>query len=229
VQSTVRVDYQNRGRILHPEIPTRKQGTLAIALREANRGQRFRNPAHDEAQHIAEAPILLFNIEVNLRCGAVFRYLVVVSSISNSATRAHFRPRTVFAASATAFSAAFAKLSLEVPTTSITFCVIRFSFDLLLWIVPLVCTVIGPLPHSLVWPKRNTKLRLPSGRGVPLGMSRIHPAEWGNTVPPGQSVAANVLLRQEPDEGEDKEEDDGDGKEDEDEDEGDTHDDGYSE
>src|SRR5947208_7881251 len=40
----------------------------------------------------------------------------------NCATRAHFRPRTVFAASATAFSAAFAKLSLEVPTTSIIFC-----------------------------------------------------------------------------------------------------------
>src|SRR5947208_4997148 len=42
----------------------------------------------------------------------------------SSATRAHFMPRTVFAASATAFSAAFAKLSLDVPTTSITFCAI---------------------------------------------------------------------------------------------------------
>ena len=36
-------------------------------------------------------------------------------SISSSATRAHFRPRTVFAVSGPAFSAAFAKLSLEVP------------------------------------------------------------------------------------------------------------------
>src|SRR5579864_776589 len=43
-------------------------------------------------------------------------------SISNSDTRAHFIPRTVLAASATAFSAAFAKLSLEAPTMSMTFC-----------------------------------------------------------------------------------------------------------
>jgi hypothetical protein len=65
---------------------------------------------------------LLFNVEVNLCYGPVLGYLRAVSSISKCATRAHFRPRTVFAASATAFSAAFAKLSLEVPTTSIIFC-----------------------------------------------------------------------------------------------------------
>src|ERR1700757_1687759 len=63
---------------------------------------------------------------------AVARYSAIFlpsSSISNSATRAHFMPRTVFAASATAFSAAFAKLSFDVPTTSITFCAIWVSFD----------------------------------------------------------------------------------------------------
>jgi hypothetical protein len=76
----------------------------------------------------------------------------------------------------------------------------------------------------------HTKSPLPSGRGVPLRMSRIHP-ECGNTVPPGRSRAADALLRQEPDEGEDErddeEEDDGDDKEDEDED--DPSEDGYSE
>src|ERR1035441_9035146 len=55
-------------------------------------------------------------------------------------------PRTVFAASATAFSAAFAKLSLDVPTTSIIFCVIAvlLVIDFSLWIVPL------PSPHPRV-------------------------------------------------------------------------------
>ena len=56
---------------------------------------------------------------------AVARYSAIFLpsiSISNSATRAHFMPRTVFAASATAFSAALAKLYLEDPTTSMTFC-----------------------------------------------------------------------------------------------------------
>jgi hypothetical protein len=63
-------------------------------------------------------------------------------------------------------------------------------------------------------------------RGVPLGMSRIHP-ECPDSEPPGRSVAADVLLRQEPAEEEDEEEDEGDGKED-DED-ADKDDDGYSE
>src|SRR4029077_21239840 len=56
---------------------------------------------------------------------AVARYSVIFlpsSTISNSETRAHFMPRTVLAASATAFSAALAKLSLEDPTMSMTFC-----------------------------------------------------------------------------------------------------------
>jgi len=56
-------------------------------------------------------------------------------------------------------------------------------------------------------------------------MSRIHP-ECSDADPPDRSVAADVLLRQEPDEEEDEEEDEGDGKEDEDDDE--KHD-GYSE
>ena len=53
-------------------------------------------------------------------------------------------------------------------------------------------------------------------------MSRIHP-ECSASDPSGQSLAADVLLRQEPDE----EEDEGDGKEDDDDD--DKDDDGYSE
>jgi hypothetical protein len=55
---------------------------------------------------------------------AVTRYSVIFfpsSFISNSATRAHFMPRTVFAASPTAFSAACAKLSFDAPTISMTF------------------------------------------------------------------------------------------------------------
>jgi len=57
-------------------------------------------------------------------------------------------------------------------------------------------------------------------------MSRIHP-ECPNSGLSDRSVAADVLLRQEPDEEEDEEEDDGDGKEDEDDDGKD--DEGYSE
>jgi hypothetical protein len=65
------------------------------------------------------------------------------------------------------------------------------------------------------------------GRGVPLDMSRIH-LECPDSVPPDRSVAADVLLRQEPDEEEDEEEDEGDGKEKEDDDDDDNGD-GYSE
>ena len=60
-----------------------------------------------------------------------------------------------------------------------------------------------------------------------MGMNRIHP-ECPDSRPSDRSVAADVLLRQEPDEEEDEEEDDGDGKEKEDDDDDDT-DDGYSE
>ncbi|MGA2648023.1 MAG: hypothetical protein ABSF15_25290 [Candidatus Sulfotelmatobacter sp.] len=58
-------------------------------------------------------------------------------------------------------------------------------------------------------------------------MSRIHP-ECSDADSPDRSVAAEALLRQEPDDEEDEEEDegDGDGKEDEDDDE---EEDGYSE
>jgi len=57
-------------------------------------------------------------------------------------------------------------------------------------------------------------------------MSRIHP-ECPDSDPPDRLVAADVLLRQEPDEEED--EDEGDGKEDDDDDDDDKDDDGYSE
>jgi len=56
-------------------------------------------------------------------------------------------------------------------------------------------------------------------------MSRIHP-ECPDSEPLDRSVAADVLVREEPDE-EDEEEDEGDGKEDNDDD--DETDDGYSE
>src|ERR1700730_4941996 len=55
---------------------------------------------------------------------AVARYSAIFLpsiNISNSDTRAHFMLRTVLAASATAFSAALAKLSCEEPTISMTF------------------------------------------------------------------------------------------------------------
>ena len=65
-------------------------------------------------------------------------------------------------------------------------------------------------------------------RGVRLDMSRIYP-EGPISDPSDRSVAADVILRQEPDEEEDEEEeeDEGDGKEDDDDD--DKDDDGYSE
>ena len=56
-------------------------------------------------------------------------------------------------------------------------------------------------------------------------MSRIYP-ECPDSDPADRSVAADVLLRQEPDEEEEEDEDDGDGKEDDDDD---KDDDGYSE
>lgn len=55
-------------------------------------------------------------------------------------------------------------------------------------------------------------------------MSRIHP-ECPDSDPSDRPIAADVLLRQEPDEEEDEEEEEGDGKEDDDND----KDDGYSE
>jgi len=59
-----------------------------------------------------------------------------------------------------------------------------------------------------------------------LDMSRIH-QECSDSDPSDRSVAADVRLRQEPDEEEDEEEDEGDGKEDDGDD--DKDDDGYSE
>jgi len=58
-----------------------------------------------------------------------------------------------------------------------------------------------------------------------LGMSRIHP-ECPDSDPSDRSVAADVLVREEPDEEEDEEEDEG---EEEDDDDDDKDDDGYSE
>jgi len=59
-------------------------------------------------------------------------------------------------------------------------------------------------------------------------MSRIHP-ECPNSGLSDRSVAADVLLRQEPDEEEDEEEDEGDGDGKEDEDDDGKDDEGYSE
>jgi hypothetical protein len=73
--------------------------------------------------------------------------------------------------------------------------------------------------------RRPLSLRRQGLRGLRLDMSRIHP-ECPDSDPSDRSVAADVVLRQEPDE-EDEEEDEGDGKEDNDDD--DKDDDGYSE
>ncbi len=76
--------------------------------------------------------------------------------------------------------------------------------------------------------KRRAKAAFlpPRHRGVPLGMGRVHP-EYADSDPSDRSVAADTLLRQEPDEKEDEEEDEGNGKEDDDDD--DKDEDGYSE
>ena len=63
--------------------------------------------------------------------------------------------------------------------------------------------------------------------GVPSDMSRIHP-ECPDSDSSDRSVAADVLLRQEPAEEEEEEEDEGDGCDEEDDDDDET-DDGYSE
>jgi hypothetical protein len=57
-------------------------------------------------------------------------------------------------------------------------------------------------------------------------MTTVH-LECPDSDPPDRSIAADVLLRQEPDEDEEEEEDEGDGKEKEDDD--DDDEDGYSE
>jgi hypothetical protein len=64
-------------------------------------------------------------------------------------------------------------------------------------------------------------------RGAPLDMSRKH-SEWRGSDPSDRSVAADVLLRQEPEEeeGQEEDEDEDDGNEDDDET---NADDGYSE
>ena len=59
-----------------------------------------------------------------------------------------------------------------------------------------------------------------------MDMSRIHP-ECPDSDPYDRWVAADVLVRQEPDE--EEEEDEGDGTEDDDDDDDDKDDDGYSE
>ena len=61
-----------------------------------------------------------------------------------------------------------------------------------------------------------------------MGMSRIHP-ECLDSDPSDRSVAADVLVREEPAEEEDEEEDEGDGKDDGKDDDEDDEDDGYSE
>jgi len=84
-------------------------------------------------------------------------------------------------------------------------------------------------------PRSNSSSRRGTGnacvcqgaRGVPSDMSRIHP-ECTDSDAADRSVAADVLLRQEPDEEEDEEEGEDDGKED-DADDDEDDDGGYSE
>ena len=61
-----------------------------------------------------------------------------------------------------------------------------------------------------------------------MGMSRIHP-ECPDSEPLDRSVAADVLVREEPAEEEDEEEDEDEGNGKEDDDDDDEEDDGYSE
>jgi len=80
--------------------------------------------------------------------------------------------------------------------------------------------------NSCLWVRRPFSPRLHMGQGVTLSMSRIHP-ECPGSDPSDRCVAADVVLRDEPDEEEDEEDDEGDDKEGDDDDEKD--DDGYSE
>src|SRR4029077_10619497 len=108
-------------------------------------------------------------------------------------------PRTVFAASATAFSAAFAKLSLDVPTTSITFCVIC-GFPLILispsGLYSWSATVSAPASGSLPTHRRCGC----QAYGIPLGMY----SEGFGLKPSDRSVRAAVFVREEPDEDEEE-------------------------
>jgi hypothetical protein len=67
---------------------------------------------------------------------------------------------------------------------------------------------------------------LPPNTSVRLGMTEIHRTR-PDSDPSDHSLAADVLVRQEPDDEEEEEEEEGDGKEGDDED--DVNDDGYSE
>jgi hypothetical protein len=69
---------------------------------------------------------------------------------------------------------------------------------------------------------------LPKARSVPLSMSKNHP-EYPDSDPSDRVVAADVLLRQEPDEEEEEDEDEGEGKEGDDGDGKEDDNDGYSE
>jgi hypothetical protein len=75
---------------------------------------------------------------------------------------------------------------------------------------------------------RRRSKRCQEHKAYQLGISRMHP-ECSDSGRSDRSVAADVLLRQEPDEEEDEEEGEGDGKEKQDDDNDDTTDDGYSE
>jgi len=94
---------------------------------------------------------------------------------------------------------------------------------------PPVVSVQGWRPHlplgHFLGPDIGTACVCQGVRAYHLGMSRIHP-ESPDSDPYDRSVAADTLLRQEPDEEEDEEEDEGNGKRDDDED---DNGDGYSE
>ena len=125
-------------------------------------------------------------------------------------------PRTVFAASATAFSAAFAKLSLGCSDYINNFSShLWFSFDF--DSVRIVPRGLASRPLAVLRPGGH-------GYGVRLAMHRMTP-EYIDAYRAYGSVAVDVLLRQEPDEEEDEEEDDRNKEDDDD----DDTDDGYSE
>ena len=127
-------------------------------------------------------------------------------------TVANMGELSVLAASTTAFSAALAKLSVDVPTTSITFCGISglLDFDSVgLYRLESGLTACGS--PSIV-----------TDTAVPLSMHRMNP-ECLDSDRSGPSIAA-ILLREEPDEDEEEEDD----RKEEDDD-GDEGDDGYSE
>src|ERR1017187_1514833 len=101
--------------------------------------------------------------------------------MSSESMCAHLMPRTVFAASATACSAALAKLTFEVPITSIIFCVIPLSFPSELYAI-CRCAARGPQPFPLECFRGSSF----------ASISPDHPAGYGGRLAPSPTGLLHI-------------------------------------